>query len=684
MIAAEKKQQADGLFELTERPEWVTERPTPAPAASETGEHESPKTYLLLDFQTLVNSAGNSSYRRLCYQINDASCIEDMSQFLYSVRPESQRMSFHRCVIYRDDKTIDCLDVENIRCMQRELQLERHVSSDVMTVEFIIDDLRTGDIVDIETSEHEFKSDHPLIGHFIREDRSLTFRTFVGQQFIRVVNQSDSNLTVQHLDSKNKINDVTTVTPNSDFEHKSEQLKPATFDGNLPAEYWPPHLFTTTEISWEKTSAHMHSFYRQAGVFDPVEFEELEIAEVSEKTILNNIRFVQDNIRYRSDCNGIFTHTPKQASKTLKKRTGDCKDKSTLLLSILKAMGIEANLALVDTCLEDGIETLMPSPFLFDHMIVHFVWQGNDYFVDATTQKQGGTLATMAQLTYKSALILKAEGGGLKSIPYNKDRVVYTLTQKFDLSLTNESKPVVTYRRDYYGARADNMRYYFGSNELKSIQTSYYEGLAQQLEAKLTPVSSMVIVNDDTQLNHLTTEESYLIETPLAEIDNGHIILATPFYQELEISSTSTSPEELHLDGEVQQHIIITYPCKPGLDDDSFESNNQWFDYRETATCTDNEIKMTVTMKPKSSRIEAEQREEYLELVDALQKRSLSQFPSEIADTTQLAVEFLAIGAAVFTATLAAADKIPGSAGLYLIGIYGLYKLYTAITAPKK
>jgi len=286
--------------------------------------------------------------------------------------------------------------------------------------------------------------------------------------------------------------------------------------------------------------------------------------------------------------------------------------------------------------------------------------------------------------TYKSALILKAEGGGLKSIPYSTDRVVYTLTQKFDLSLANESKPVVTYRRDYFGARADNMRYYFSSNELKSIQTSYFEGIAQQLDAKLTPVKSMSIINDDTQLNQLTTEESYIIETPLNEIDNGHLVLATPFYQALEISSTSTSPEELNLDGEQQQNIIITYPCQPGKEGDSFESDNQWFSYSETTTCTDNEIKMVVTMKPKSSRIEAEQREEYLELVDALEKRSLSQFPSEIADTTQLAVEFIAIGAAVFTATLAASDKIPGSAGLYLIGIYGLYKLYTTITAQNK
>ena len=685
MLAAVKEQQPDSLFNLTERPEWITLRSKPATLpAAQTGEHESPLTYLLLDYQTLVDATGNNAYRRLCYQIHDASCIEDMSQFLFIFRPESQHLSFHRCLIYRDDQTIDCLDPENIRCMQRELQLESHVSSDVITIEFIIDDLRIGDVVDIETSESDFKSEHPLHGHYIREGRSLAWSRSVEKHITRVVNKSDTNLLVQHLDSKNEINDVTTVASDAEFEKEIKQPQPVTFDDNLPAEYWPPYLFTTTETSWEETSAHLYSFYRQAGVYDPVELKELELTEVNEQTIINNIRFVQDNIRYRSESNGIFSHTPKAASKTLKKRTGDCKDKSTLLLSVLRAMGIEANLALVNTGLKNGIDTLMPSPFLFDHMIVHFIWQGKAWFVDATIQKQGGTLATMAQLEYRSALLLKADGGGLETIPYSTDSVVYKLFQFFNLSTENGSKPVVTYRREYFGARADNMRYYFSSNELKSIQQSYHDGISEQLEAKLTPIKSMHITNDSIQDNHFITEESYQIETPFFEINEGNLIIVSPHYQHLEISSTSSSPEETYLDGIVQQDVTITYPSNPTEQSDSFVSDNQWFNYSETLTSKENITRLNVTLTPLHNRIDPEQREDYLKLVDTLRNRAQTSFPFEVADTYEMGVEFTAIAAAMFLAMLAFTDKIPGEPVAYVLGIYGLYRLYTFITGKKE
>ena len=681
MSAVAKVQQPDSLYNLTERPEWISHRAKPSMVAAE---GDSPLTYLLLDYQTLVDATGNSAYQRMCYQVHDASCIEDMSQFLYSVRPESQRLSFHRCVIYRDDETIDCLDPENIRCMQRELQLESHVSSDVITVEFIIDDLRTGDIVDIETSEIDFISEHPLHGHYLREGRSLAWTASVEQQIVRVVNKSKTNLLVQHLDSKKGINNVTTVTSDDEFEEKWDQLRPATFDSNLPAGYWPPYLSTSTETSWEKAAAHLHSFYKQAGIFDPVDLPELELAEVNDKTIINNIRFVQDNIRYRSESNGIFSHTPKTASKTLKKRTGDCKDKSTLLLTILQAMGSEAHLALVHTGLKDGIDTLMPSPFLFNHMIVHFNWQGKAYFVDATIQKQGGTLATMAQLDYKSALLLKADGGGLEKIPCATDNIVYKLIQNFDLSLKDESKPLVTYRREYFGARADNMRYYFSSNELKSVQRSYHDGISEQLEAKLTPIKAMTVVDDNMQENHLITEESYLIETPLSEINEGKLTLLTPFYQNLEISSTATSPEETYLDGILQQDTYITYPCNTPEYSDSFVSDNQWFNYCESVTSKENITHKTATVTPLHNVVESEQREEYLKLVDALKNRAQTNFPTEIADTEQLGFEFIAIAVAVFAAILVFAGKLPGSPIAYALGIYVLYKISLALAGPKK
>lgn len=682
MLSAAKGQQQNFPYELIATPDWITQRPRPAAVE---GESTSPQSYLLVDYQTLVNNTGNHSYQRLCYQIHNASCIEDMSQFLYTVRPESQSVSFHRCVIYRDEQTIECLDADNIRCMQRELQLENHVSSDAITIEFIIDDLRIGDIVDIETTCHVVKSDHPIHGYYIRQARSLSWNRPVAHQTIRIVNESDKNLVIHHIDSANDKNDFSTLSSNAEYQNEWKELPRRSDTGNLPADYWPPNLFTSTQASWEEISAHMHRFYNKAGIFEPVELADLELDDITEASLIKNIRFIQDNIRYRSESSGIFSHTPKLPSKTLKKRTGDCKDKSTLLLSVLKAMGIEADLALVDTGLRDAIRTVTPSPLLFNHMIVHFKWEGKSYFVDATIQKQGGTLATMAELPYKTALILKPKGGDLQDIPYSTDSVVYKLAQHFDLRLKDQEKPLVTYRRDYFGARADNIRQYFSSDDLTSIQKSYHENLEVQLEAKLTPVKAMHIINDDMQSNHLTTEESYLIETPLADIDNGQLILVTPFYHELEISSTATSPEELFLDGELQHDILITHATTPPGEGDSFQCENQWFDYQELSLVTDNSVQFTATIKPKSNHVEASQREEYSQQVDILKDRSNTVFQSVFEDTKQLGLQFIAIAAAIFASLLAIADVIPGSPFVYLVGVYTLYNILSgAIKRPEE
>ena len=670
MHSAAKAQSRQSPYELIALPNWVSQRPRPASVPDDT---QSPQTYLLLDYQTLVTSVGDNSYQRLCYQIHDASCIEDLSQFLYTVRPESESVSLHRCVIYRDEQTIDCLDADNIRCMQRELQLESHVSSDALTIEFIIDDLRTGDIVDIETTFNVFKSDHPIHGHYIRQSHSLAWNRSVAHQIVRITNESPRNLVIHHADSTKDINDFVTLLPGADYEREWRDLPRAINNGNLPADYWPPNVFLSTETSWDEVSTHMYRFYNKAGVFESVDLADLELSEINEESLIKNIRFVQDNIRYRSECSGIFSHTPKLPSKTLKKRTGDCKDKSTLLLSVLRAMNVDAELALVSTGLRDAIETLSPSPYLFDHMIVHFKWHGKSYFVDATVQKQGGTLTTMENLPYKRALILKAQGGTLEKIPYSTDSIVYKLTQNFDLSLKVQTKPLVTYRRDYFGARADNMRRNFSANDLSSIQKSYHDNLEVQLSAKLTALKAIHIVNDDRHSNQFTTEESYLIDTPLSEIDEGKLALVTPFYQDLEISNTVTTPEQLFHDGESQQEINISHSSKPSSNGQSFQCENQWFDYRETLETKDKTVRLMVTIKPKSNRVEATQRDEYIQQVEVLKNRCTTHFPSVIDNTAPRALMFGAIALNIFFGMLALVEVIPGSPGFYILGISALY-----------
>ena len=58
-------------------------------------------------------------------------------------------------------------------------------------------------------------------------------------------------------------------------------------------------------------------------------------------------------------------------SEVIQRHYGDCKDKANLLVAMLRAAGIKANLALLDVGPGPDVSTALPGISLFDHAIVY-------------------------------------------------------------------------------------------------------------------------------------------------------------------------------------------------------------------------------------------------------------------------------------------------------------------------
>ena len=629
------------LYAICGRPDWVKERQVPTRVSSE---HQAPSNYLLLDYQIHTDNDENSLFHRMAVSINDESCIEDLSQYLYELEPESEHLSIHCCTITRNNKKIDALDGDNIRSMQREAGLERHVSSDRLTVELIIDDLRVGDIINIETTKTQYRGKHPLYGHYIKQSLRATWSVAIGLQCISVTNNTnDKNLVAHQLDSAKSLDNKIIVKPGESHEDQWENTTPEAGYICEPTHFWPRCVLVTSESDWPAVSAHLHSFYLEQGVvnspLDVSDIEELDLTKANEETILSCIRFVQDSIRYRSETNGIFTHTPKEPAKTLKRRTGDCKDKSNLLVTLLKVIGVEADLALVNTSLEDGIDMLVPSPFLFDHMIVRLTWQGKSYFIDATSQKQGGTLDKLEQLRYGKALILKNNGGDLVDVPFRNDFLVYDLKHKFDLRCEN-STPTVEVTHTYHHNRANTMRFYFASSNMKTVEKDYLEALSEHLEITLKAIQPIHVLSDNLQENILVSKEVYQIETPLDEIENGALNVRTTFYSDLEVPATNTNPVELRLDGTREHNIEVIYDDEITSTTEAFKCESEWFNYEDEYSLNDNVANFRTKLSPGKSIIPIDKLDEHREHYKSLQNRSGNQFVTLNENNTALAAYF--------------------------------------------
>jgi len=79
--------------------------------------------------------------------------------------------------------------------------------------------------------------------------------------------------------------------------------------------------------------------------------------------------FVASRIRYVGIEYGVGAYQPKDAKDVLKYRYGDCKDKTTLMMSMLRCLGIEAFPVMINVFPHEKIDLDLPSPGQFNHVI---------------------------------------------------------------------------------------------------------------------------------------------------------------------------------------------------------------------------------------------------------------------------------------------------------------------------
>ena len=91
-------------------------------------------------------------------------------------------------------------------------------------------------------------------------------------------------------------------------------------------------------------------------------------------------------IRYVFIDLGKSGYEPENAKKVFENKYGDCKDKSTLLISMLRVAGIPAYYVLIPTSSVGNLIKDFPYPFQFNHCIVVYKNEGKYHFLDPVAE----------------------------------------------------------------------------------------------------------------------------------------------------------------------------------------------------------------------------------------------------------------------------------------------------------
>jgi hypothetical protein len=165
-------------------------------------------------------------------------------------------------------------------------------------------------------------------------------------------------------------------------------------------------------------------------------------------------RFVQREVRYVAIEIGIGGYQPHTAQEILANRYGDCKDKATLLSTMLAVIGVESHYVLVNTN-RGVVSAEVPSAFSFNHMILAlrlakevddatlYAVQENPegvrlLFFDPTDELTPlGHLPSVLQAS--QGLLITADGGELVELPLASPYVNRLLRQgKFLLTVEGD------------------------------------------------------------------------------------------------------------------------------------------------------------------------------------------------------------------------------------------------------
>lgn len=97
--------------------------------------------------------------------------------------------------------------------------------------------------------------------------------------------------------------------------------------------------------------------------------------------------WVVQNIRYVALEFGVYGYKPRRSVQTVARGWGDCKDRATVIVSLLAELGIESTPVILRTQMRGGFPSRIPSLEPFDHAIVYV--PSLDLYLDGTAEHTG-------------------------------------------------------------------------------------------------------------------------------------------------------------------------------------------------------------------------------------------------------------------------------------------------------
>src|SRR5436190_356505 len=247
--------------------------------------------------------------------------------------------------------------------------------------------------------------------------------------------------------------------------------------------------------------------------------------------VAKSLAFIQKHVRYAGVEVGESSVVPRAPQIVLANRYGDCKDKATLLVALLRAAKIDAHVALLRAGESFDVPHDLPGLGMFNHAIVVVDLPGGQLWVDPTDEySRAGELPLMDQ--GRLALVASLATTSLTTTPQlesTSNRISETRT----FTIPEEGKATVVEVTEATGAEESSMRRYYASSDRKKYREQMEEYAKDYYAAKAMPKLDVNDPHDLASPFHIRIEASEAARGQAMDGEAAVAIFPSGFVQSL-------------------------------------------------------------------------------------------------------------------------------------------------------
>lgn len=457
-------------FQIEPVPKWVLA----APKGDSGRVVKASMHYELMDEQDKLDSHGAAAYTHMVRVIDTVDGLSAASEIRVDFNPSYETLAFHKIEILRNGARIDKLERSKVKLLRRESNLERQMYDGVVTASLILEDARVGDRIEIAYS---IRGVNPVFeGHYVHTAWLASSRGPVKTARFRLL--APENRVVLHRTG----DDVVVKETLHDGLRDTEFLR-ASVTQLHGDQYTPASTYLDEQIGLSEFSDWSEVVRWGEGLFAVAQSAPSELVKKTAQSLVIKadasdaeklrlvLNFVQKEVRYFGTEIGENSHRPSSPDAVIRQRFGDCKDKTLLLVALLKALGVDAVPVLVSTQYRSDVDPQFYSPLQFDHAIARVYVDGRQYWLDGTRTGQTGSLMQRQSVGLGKGLVLSGGVTSLVDLPGTESEERVDVEEIYRVKKLSEA-PVLELRSTYSGEVAEMVREAMASQPRETFKTS--------------------------------------------------------------------------------------------------------------------------------------------------------------------------------------------------------------------